>query len=277
MNCRERFLVEPGRQVTLADFDSSFSGKDDKKKDMLVQTEKLKQRMDALQFQLYAEQKRSLLICLQGLDAAGKDGVVRHVVGAMNPQGCRVVAFKQPSLEEAAHDFLWRIERETPRRGEVAIFNRSHYEDVLVVRVHKLVAKKVWSRRYEQINAFEERLAANGTHILKFFLHISKDEQLQRFKQRLDDPARQWKISETDYAERKFWTSYETAYADALGHCSTSDAPWFVIPSDRKWFRNFAVSQIIVETLESLNLKVPQPTVNIAEMRKKYHESVADG
>ena len=159
--------------------------------------------MDELQFRLYADQRRSLLICLQAPDAGGKDGVVRHVIGSMNPQGCRVVSFKQPSPVELAHDFLWRIEQQVPKRGEVVIFNRSHYEDVLIVRVHDLVPKKVWSKRYEQINDFERRLVANGTHILKFFLHISKEEQLERFKQRLDDPARRWKISEADYTRKR--------------------------------------------------------------------------
>ena len=213
--------------------------------------------MDELQFQLYAEQKRSLLICLQAPDAGGKDGVVRHVIGSMNPQGCRVVPFKQPTAEELAHDFLWRIEKQTPRQGEVVIFNRSHYEDVIVVRVHDLVPKKVWSQRYEQINDFERRLVANGTHILKFFLHISKEEQLERFKDRLDDPARHWKISEADYSERKHWDDYETAYEDAISKCSTEAAPWFVIPSDHKWFRNLAISRIIVETMENMGIKIP--------------------
>ena len=161
--------------------------------------------MDELQFRLYAKSKRSLLLCLQAPDAGGEDGVVRHVIGTMNPQGCRIVSFKQPSPEELAHDFLWRIERQIPKHGEVAIFNRSHYEDVLVVRVHDLVPKEIWSQRYGQINDFERRLVANGTHILKFFLHISKEEQLQRFEQRLDDPARRWKISEADYSERGYW------------------------------------------------------------------------
>ena len=222
-----------------------------------------------MQFKLYAEQKRSLLICLQGQDAGGKDGVIRHVIGSMNPQGCRVASFKQPSPEELAHDFLWRIEQQTPRRGEVVIFNRSHYEDVLIVRVHNLVPKNIWSKRFKQINDFEQMLAANGTHILKFFLHISKEEQLQRFKQRLDDPGRQWKISEADYSERDFWDDYQEAYEDVLSKCSTSNAPWFVIPSDHKWFRNLAISQIIVETMEKLGIKVPEPTINIDDIRRK--------
>ena len=230
--------------------------------------------MDELQFRLYAEQKRSLLICLQALDAGGKDGVIRHVVGPMNPQGCRVVGFKQPTAVELAHDFLWRVEQATPRRGEVVIFNRSHYEDVLITRVHDLVPKAVYSERYAQINDFERRLVANGTHILKFFLHISKEEQLERFKQRLDDPARHWKISDADYSERKYWASYERAYEDAIEKCSTGDAPWFVIPSDHKWFRNLAISQIIIDTMEKLAIKVPEPTVNIVDIRRKYHTAV---
>jgi PPK2 family polyphosphate:nucleotide phosphotransferase len=274
---RKLFRVEPGRPVLLKDFDPTYSDKHENKTKALPEIELLRQRMDQLQFQLYAEQKRSLLICLQAPDAGGKDGVVRHVIASMNPQGCRVISFKQPSAEELAHDFLWRIERQTPRRGEIVIFNRSHYEDVLIVRVHDLVPKKVWTKRYEQINDFERRLIAGGTHILKFFLHISKDEQLQRFKQRLDDPGRQWKISEADYSEREYWSEYEKAYEAALGKCSTDDAPWYVIPSDHKWFRDLAIAQIIVETMEKLGIEVPQPTVNIDEIRRKYHKTEKEG
>ena len=229
--------------------------------------------MGHFQFRLYSEQKRSLLICLQAPDAGGKDGVIRHVMGSMNPQSCRVASFKGPSSEELAHNFLWRIERATPRRGEVVIFNRSQYEDVLIVRVHDLVRKKIWSQRYQQINDFERRLAASGTRILKFYLHISKKEQLRRFRQRLDDPARRWKISEADYVEREFWDAYQDAYEDALNKCSTEEAPWFVIPSDHKWFRDLAISQIIADALESMEIKLPQPTVNIADIRKKYHQA----
>ncbi len=274
MNCLKKLRVAPGTRIRLKDFDPQFVDQHENKKSVLPKIEKLRQRMDELQFKLYAEQKRSLLICLQALDAGGKDGVVRHVIGSMNPQGCRVVGFKQPSPEELAHDFLWRIEQQVPKRGEVVIFNRSHYEDVLIARVHDLVPRKVWSKRYEQIDDFERRLVANGTHILKFFLHISKEEQLRRFGQRLDDPARRWKISEADYSEREYWASYAAAYEDALGKCSTSDAPWFVIPSDHKWFRDLAISQIIVETMEKLDIQVPRPTVNIADIRRKYHADV---
>jgi PPK2 family polyphosphate:nucleotide phosphotransferase len=276
MNYRETFRIAPGSRVQLKDFDPQFFDKQETKTSALSKVAKLQQRMDELQCQLFAEQKRSLLICLQAPDAGGKDGVIRHVIGSMNPQGCRVVSFKQPSPEELAHDFLWRVDHPTPKRGEVVIFNRSHYEDVLVVRVHDLVPKKVWSRRYEQINDFERRLMANGTHILKFFLHISKNEQLQRFKRRLDDPARHWKISEADYSEREYWDSYEAAYEDVLCKCSTGDAPWFVIPANHKWFRNLAISQIIVETMENFDIKVPEPTVNLADIRRKYHEAVEE-
>ncbi len=273
MNYRKQFRIAPGSRVRLRDFDPQFADKQETKKSALPKIAKLQQRMDELQFQLNAEQKRSLLICLQAPDAGGKDGVVRHVIGAMNPQGCRVISFKQPSPEELAHDYLWRIEHPSPKRGEVVIFNRSHYEDVLIVRVHNLVPKRVWSERYQQINEFEQRLISSGTHILKFFLHISKEEQLRRFKRRLDDPARQWKISEADYSEREHWAGYETAYEDALSKCSTGDAPWFVIPSDRKWFRNLAISQIIVETMVKLRIELPEPMENIARIRRKYHEA----
>ncbi len=271
MNYRKKFRIAPGSRIRLEDFDPRFVDKHERKKSAQSKIEKLRRRMDELQFQLYAEQKRSLLICLQALDAGGKDGVIRHVFGSMNPQGCRVASFKQPSAVELAHDFLWRVEQETPKRGEVAIFNRSHYEDVLITRVHDLVSKAVYSERYAQINDFERRLVVNGTHILKFFLHISKEEQLERFGQRLEDPARHWKISESDYSERKYWASYERAYEDAIGKCSTGDAPWFVIPSDHKWFRNLAIAQIIVDTMESLGIKTPEPTVNIDDIRRKYH------
>jgi PPK2 family polyphosphate:nucleotide phosphotransferase len=273
MNYRKTFLVPPGCRVRLKDFDPRFADKHENKKSARAKVGNLQQQMDDLQFQLYAEQKRSLLICLQAPDAGDKDGVVRHVIGSMNPQGCRVFSFKQPSSEELAHNFLWRVEQQTSRRGEVVIFNRSHYEDVLIVRVHHLVPKKVWAKRYEMINDFERLLVAGGTHILKFFLHISKDEQLQRFKQRLDDPERHWKISETDYSEREYWADYEAAYEDAIGKCSTDDAPWFVILSDHKWFRNLAISQIIVETMEKLGIKVPEPTVNIVNIRRRYHNA----
>lgn len=271
MNDWSKFRIAPDSRVRLKNFPPDATGDEDKAS-ARHKVQKLQKRMDELQFQLYAEQKRSLLICLQASDAGGKDGVVRHVIGSMNPQGCRVVAFKQPSAEELAHDFLWRIERQTPRRGEIVIFNRSQYESVLVVRVHDLEPKSVWSKRYDEINDFERRLVASGTHILKFFLHISKEEQLKRFKERLKDPARQWKISEADYTERKYWDAYQSAYEDALSKCSTDHAPWFVIPSNHKWFRNLVITQIITDTMEKLGIQLPKPTVDLGEIRRKYHK-----
>lgn len=271
MDYRKLFQVEPGSKVKLDKIAPDFAAKYEDKTAAEAKLEKYTQKLRELQYLLYAEGKHSLLICLQGLDTAGKDGTINHVLNAMNPQGTRVHGFKVPSREEAAHDFLWRIEQRTPARGEVVIFNRSHYEDVLVVRVHNLVPQEVWSKRYELINAFEKSLVANGTHVLKFFLHISEDEQLRRFKQRLDDPKRHWKISEADYEERKFWKDYRKAYEDALSQTSTKHAPWFIIPANHKWFRNLAVSRIVAETLESLKMNFPDPTVNIKDIKRKYH------
>ena len=240
MNYRNRFRVLPGSGVKLKDIDPAFKDHHKSHKQAAQEIAHYQDKLRELQELLHAEGRRSLLICLQAMDTGGKDGTINHVLGSMNPQGCRVAAFRQPSAEEAAHDFLWRVHRPAPAKGEVVVFNRSHYEDVLVVRVHSLVPKKVWSRRYEQINAFEKGLVEHDTHILKFYLHISKEEQLARFKQRLKNPARQWKISEADYKERDYWDDYMAAYEEALSRCSTEHAPWFVIPADRKWFRNLA-------------------------------------
>jgi PPK2 family polyphosphate:nucleotide phosphotransferase len=268
------FRIASGDHIRLADFNPSYKGKYEKN-EALKKVEELRQKMNDLQQRLFAERKRSLLIVLQALDAGGKDGVIKHVIGSMNPDGCHVANFKEPTQQELAHDFLWRIEAQTPAKGEIAIFNRSQYEDVLIVRVHNLVPKSVWSQRYEQINNFERRLVQNGTHILKFFLHIGKEEQLERFDERLDDPAKRWKISEADYAEREYWDDYLRAYEDAFERCNTDDAPWFVIPADHKWFRDLAVSEIIVSTMEGMNYQVPQPTVDLQEIRRKYHSAAA--
>jgi len=238
-------------------------------------TEKHVERMAKLQYLLYADGNQSLLVVLQALDAGGKDGVVRHVFSAMNPQGTSVVGFKQPSRLEASHDFLWRAHLQTPGKGEVMIFNRSHYEDVLVVRVHKLVPRPVWSERYELINDFEKMLVQNGTRILKFYLHISPEEQLKRFEQRLDDPSRHWKISESDYSERELWSDYTEAFEEAMERTSTKHAPWYVIPSNHKWFRNLAISEIVADTLEDMHLKLPPTNVDIADISRKYHAAVA--
>jgi len=274
MTYLDQFRVTPGSRVKLADIDPRFKDRHENHEAALAEIEHYQVELRALQDRFYAHGRSSMLICLQAMDTGGKDGTINHILGAMNPQGCRVVPFRQPSAEELAHDFLWRVHRAVPRRGEVAIFNRSHYEDVLVVRVHDLVPRPVWSGRYELINAFERNLAANNdTHILKFYLHISKEEQLRRFAERLDDPAKQWKISEADYTERKRWDDYIAAYEDALSLCSTPHAPWFVIPADRKWFRNLAVARIVVEYLQGLDLKYPEPSVDLAQIRRAYHEA----
>lgn len=265
------FRVKPGSDVALDKIDAAFSDKHESHEHALPEIKEYSRRIGDLQNLLYAEKKRSLLIVLQGRDAAGKDGTINHVLAAMNPQGCAVSGFKVPSAEEAAHDFLWRYHKAAPRLGQVGIFNRSHYEDVLVVRVHNLVPKEIWSKRYDHINAFESLLHDSNTHILKFYLHISPEEELRRFGERLDDPARHWKISDGDYAERPFWDDYTKAFEAALSNCSTKHAPWFVIPSDHKWFRNLAVSRIVSEYLESLEMTYPEPTVDIEDIRRKYH------
>ena len=276
MDYRKKFAVEPGKKVRLSRIDPSYTGKHETHDKALPEIQKNVERMDELQYLLYADGSQSLLVVLQALDAAGKDGTIRHVFSGMNPQGTFVYGFKQPSREEAAHDFLWRAHARTPGRGEVVVFNRSHYEDVLVVRVHKLVPHSVWSKRYELINDFETMLSRNGTTILKFFLHISPQEQLARFKQRLDDPSRHWKISESDYSERELWPQYVDAYEDAMKLTSTRHAPWYIIPSNHKWFRNLAVSQIIADTMDEMGLKLPPTGVDIAEIRRKYHTAESE-
>jgi PPK2 family polyphosphate:nucleotide phosphotransferase len=271
MDYRKQFLVEPGSKVRLAKVDPSSTGKHESRKKAASEIQKHVERLDQLQYLLYADGNQSLLIVLQALDAAGKDGVVRHIFSGMNPQGTSVVGFKEPSKVELAHDFLWRAHLPAPAKGEVAIYNRSYYESVLVVRVHNLVPKSTWSKYYELINDFEKLLELNGTRILKFYLHISPEEQLDRFRQRLDDESRHWKISESDYSERKLWPKYIEAYEDALTLTSTKRAPWYVIPANHKWFRNLAVSQIIADTMDEMGLKLPPTRVDIADIRRKYH------
>jgi PPK2 family polyphosphate:nucleotide phosphotransferase len=262
-------MVSPGSQVNLKKWDPADTlkySRDQKTEAKLATTLK---HLDALQYVLYAEKKRALLIVLQGMDAGGKDGTIRHVMTGFNPQGCRVTSFKVPSEEELAHDFLWRIHAAMPEKGMIGIFNRSHYEDVLVVRVHNLVPKKVWKQRYEQINSFEQMLTENHVKILKFFLHISPDEQKKRLEERLTDPRKFWKISKADLTERRFWNQYTEAYEDALSRCSTDWAPWFIIPANEKWFRNLAISRIILETMEDFNMAIPKPSVDIAQLKRR--------
>jgi PPK2 family polyphosphate:nucleotide phosphotransferase len=276
-NYLKKLIVEPDSKIRLKHFDPGYHGKHESRESALPEIQKNLQKMEQLQYLMYAENKHSLLIVLQGLDAAGKDGVVRHVLTGMNPSGCVSVNFKQPTARELAHDFLWRVHPHVPAKGSVAIFNRSHYEDVLVARVHNLVPEKVWSKRYDQINDFERLIATeNNTTILKFFLHISKEEQLERFKKRLDDPARQWKISDSDYKERDYWKDYIQAFEDVLSKTSAERAPWFIIPANHKWFRDLAISQIITRAMEEMNMQLPKPTVNLAEIRREYHQAAGE-
>ena len=273
MNLTKRLRVEPGSKAKLAAIDPSFHGKWASAEAAKAELDGNLARITALQRKLYADRSHSLLIVLQGIDGAGKDGTCWHVISAMDPQGVDVHGFKQPTAEEKDHDFLWRVHPHAPGSGRVAIFNRSHYEDVLVVRVHKLVPKDVWKPRYDFINDWEKLLRTdNGTTILKFFLYISKEEQLARFKERLDDPARQWKISDSDYSERDLWDDYIGAFEDALSRCSTEHAPWFVIPSNHKWFRNLAVARIVADAMEAMKIELPKPTVDLKEIRRLYHK-----
>ncbi|WP_354702116.1 Polyphosphate:AMP/ADP phosphotransferase [Paraconexibacter sp. AEG42_29] len=217
----------------------------------------LRGRLTELQAALYAEGSRSLLIVLQAMDAGGKDGTIRAVFAGVNPQGVRVASFKAPTANELAHDFLWRVHAQTPADGEIAVFNRSHYEDVLITRVHALVPEAVWRARYRRIRAFEELLHGEGTEIVKIMLHISRDEQRERLQERIDDPAKRWKFNEADLAERRHWDDYQAAFTDAIAATSTTAAPWYVIPGDRNWYRNWAVLTVLVETLERMDPQFP--------------------
>jgi PPK2 family polyphosphate:nucleotide phosphotransferase len=271
LDYRDKFIVQPGQRLRLNNIDPSYKGHHETPDAAAAETERYRPRLTRLQSLLYAEKRHSVLIVLQALDAGGKDGTINHVFATFNPQGARIVGFKKPTNAELAHDFLWRIHPHVPAKGEIVIFNRSHYEDVLITRVHKLIDKAAWTARYERICGFEKGLADSGTTVLKFFLHISKDEQLSRFGERLEDPAHNWKISDTDYAERALWDDYIAAFEDALSHTSTRHAPWFVIPANHKWFRNLAVSQIVADTIDQLGLSYPPPTVDLTEIRRKYH------
>jgi len=249
--------MKPGHQVDLTDIDPRKIDGDWDKDSAKEAIEKYTERSRNLAHRLYAENKHSVLLVLQGMDTAGKDGTIRTVMTGINPQSCQIVPFKQPSHEELDHDFLWRIHRAVPRRGNIGIFNRSHYEDVLVVRVHNLVPKSEWQTRYERINEFEQMLTEGGMKIVKCFLHISKEEQRERLQARLDDPDKRWKFSKGDLDERKLWDDYQNAYAAAVEKCNTKHAPWHVIPSDRKWYRNLVVSRLLLETLEELDPQFP--------------------
>ena len=253
------YRVLPDHPVKLADIpardDSAFAGDKTAGKAHLKE---LNNELESLQELLYAEGQRKLLVVLQGMDASGKDGTIRHVFEGVNPQGVKVASFKAPSKKELSHDYLWRVHQHTPAKGEITIFNRSHYEDVLIVRVKSFVPESVWSKRYAQIRDFERMLAEEGTTILKFFLHIDKDEQKERFQARLDESHKNWKFNPGDLTERKLWNDYQVAFEDAINKTSTVYAPWYVIPANRKWYRNIVISSIIIDTLKGFNMQYPQ-------------------
>ncbi len=263
----KEFIVKPGTKVNLSEISTSDTGSFKSKDDVKEILKRNIKKMSSLQNKLYAFDKYSLLIIFQAMDAAGKDGTIKHVMSGLNPQGTQVFSFKQPSDEELDHDYLWRIHKNVPERGRIGIFNRSHYEEVLVVRVHdlinnqklppELINNEIWETRYREINDFEKFLNENGTVILKFFLHISKEEQKKRFLKRIDTPEKNWKFSASDVNERKFWDKYQEAYSETISSTSKKYAPWFIIPADHKWYMRYAVSQIIVETLSKLSMSYP--------------------
>jgi PPK2 family polyphosphate:nucleotide phosphotransferase len=260
----DRWIVPPGSTVALADRDpADTSGAPGDKKATKQILKDLSDELRSLQDRLYAESAQSLLVVLQAMDTGGKDGTVKHVFSGVNPQGVRVTAFKAPTEQELAHDFLWRVHPHAPRHGDVGIFNRSHYEDVLVARVHELVPERVWRRRYDHISHFEANLADAGTRIVKLFLHISREEQARRLRARLEDPTKRWKFRRGDLAERERWDDYMAAYEEAIARTSTAYAPWFVVPADRKWFRNWAVSRIVIETLREMDPRYPEPAEDL--------------
>ena len=249
--------LTPGKDIRLSDITTRGKELHGDRKKAEKEFEQLRRQLVEIQNSLYAEGKQQLLVVLQAMDAGGKDGTIRHVFKGVNPQGVRVTSFKKPTQEELDHDFLWRIHKATPRKGMIGVFNRSHYEDVLVVRVHDIVPQSVWEPRYEIINNFEDQLAASGTRIVKLFLHISKEEQKERFQDRLDKPEKHWKFDHGDLDKRKHWDDYQQAFEDMLNRCTTAAAPWYVIPADQKWYRNLAIARILVDTLHDMNPQMP--------------------
>lgn len=265
----DAFQVHPGQQIKLDEIDPEktpgFDGSKDEGKEEL---ERLTSELEVLQELFYSAQDRSMLIVLQGMDTSGKDGTIRHVFDGVNPQGVRVASFKAPTQQELSHDFLWRIHQHAPAKGEIVIFNRSHYEDVLIVRVHDIVPEKVWKKRFAHINHFERLLADEGTIILKFFLHINKDEQKERLLARLEEPDKRWKFNAEDIEARKLWDDYTHAYEDVLNYTSTEYAPWYVIPSNRKWYRNLVIASILVDTLKQLDPHPPKKPLTMKEVEE---------
>lgn len=258
-----RHRLSPGESIRLADLPTQGREFHRDREKAGAELDVLRDELAGLQRRLYAESRRKLLIVLQGMDASGKDGTVRHVFRGVDPQGVHVTSFRQPTAEELSHDFLWRVHHVVPASGSIGVFNRSHYEDVLVPRVEELVSEDVWRSRYQQINDFERLLSESGTTILKFFLHISRDEQKKRLHARLTDPAKHWKFSDDDVVQRKHWGQYTSAYEGAFVACGTDQVPWYVIPSDQKWYRNLAIARVIVESLRNMDPQYPPPSINL--------------
>ncbi len=263
----KKYSVKPGSRVRWEDVDPDDHGSFDTKEDALKDTEEVIGKLDLLQERLYAESKRALLIVLQAVDTGGKDGTIRHVMRGINPQGCRVTSFKVPTPEERSHDFLWRAHQHVPGKGFIGIFNRSHYEDILVTRVHNVISVQEAEKRFREINDFERILMNNGTTVLKFYLAISRDEQRRRLQERLDDPRKHWKFSPNDVTERRYWNRYSKVYADAITATSTKHAPWYLIPANHKWFRNYMVAKIIAAALEDMDPQYP-PAPHGIDLRK---------
>lgn len=258
----DKYRVRENQNVRLRDYDPDDVRLAPDKEEAKKQNAAMQEQLAELQELVYAGHQHKLLVLLQGMDASGKDGAIRHVMGGFNPQGVRVVAFGVPGKQELDHDYLWRVHQHVPGKGEVTVFNRSHYEDVLVVRVHDLVPKSDWKKRYAQINDFERMLSENGTLILKFFLHISKSEQRKRLQERIEDPTKRWKFQHGDLEERKLWSAYQRAYEEALSQCSTEWAPWHIVPANQKWYRNYIVGTILIDALKRLKMKYPQPDLS---------------
>jgi PPK2 family polyphosphate:nucleotide phosphotransferase len=258
--------LKAGQKIKLQEIDADDTGKFRNKQEVQQLLARNIERMAELQHMLYAQGQHALLIVLQAMDAGGKDGTIRRIMSGVNPQGVQVTSFKVPTEEERSHDFLWRIHKAVPRRGMIGIFNRSHYEDVLVVRVHDLVPKKVWAARYDHINNFERLLAESGVTILKFYLHISREEQKERFQARLEQPHKRWKFNPGDLDERALWDDYMQAFEAAFARCSTEVAPWYIVPANKKWYRNLVISETIVRTLKGLKLSFPDPVADLDDI-----------
>ena len=282
----DEFVVKEGEKILLKNFDTNYTGKLKSKKEAAKKLAKNKKKMAELQDKLYAHDKYSILIIFQAMDAAGKDSAIKHVMSGLNPQGTQVFSFKQPSQEELDHDYLWRTTKALPERGRIGIFNRSYYEEVLVVKVHdlvkyqkipdELVTKDIWKNRYKQISNFEDYISKNGTVVIKFFLHLSKDEQKRRFLKRLDTPSKNWKFSAADLKERKLWDEYQKCYEEAINKTSTKDSPWYIVPADNKWFTRLVISEVIVQKLQSLKMEYPKLNKEQLANLNSYKEQLID-